>query len=272
MVYRKTGDWKQSQDLIIKAIEKEPQDALALINIGTSFTYMHSYDTAVTFYRKAIDAMPGWSGPYSSLIETLILKDGNTIEARKVLDTLIARTGERQQSYKILLNIYEGKYRDALKELQSSSDEDFGSPGLRYLTAGIVYGLVNDQATASMYYDSALIVYKQKIIENPNDCYAYSCTGLVYAGSGDVTDALIAGKTAVELASDDPLTKSDMIINLGKIYVMTGDNTNAARQVDFLLNNPSSFSLNFMKVDPEWKKLAESTEFKETTGKRTGTR
>ena len=129
MVYRKTGDWKQSQDLIIKAIEKEPQDALALINIGISFTYMHSYDTAATFYRKAIDAMPGWSGPYTSLIEVLILKDGNTIEARKVLDTLIARTGERQQSYKILLNIYEGKYHDALKELQSSSDEDFGSPG-----------------------------------------------------------------------------------------------------------------------------------------------
>jgi TolB-like protein/Tfp pilus assembly protein PilF len=272
MVYRKTGDWKQSQDLIIKAIEKEPQDALALINIGTSFTYMHSFDTAVTFYRKAIDAMPGWSGPYTSLVEVLILKYGNTIEARKVLDTLIARTGERQQSYKILLNIYEGKYRDALKELQSSSDEDFGSRGVRYMTAGLVYRLLNDQATASMYNDSALIVYKQKIIENPNDCYAYSCFGLVYAGSGNVTDALIAGKTAVELASDDALTKSDMIINLGKIYVMTGEFANATRQVNFLLNNPSAFSLNFMKVDPDWKKLAESSEFKTMTGNRTGTR
>ena len=267
MVYRKTGDWKQSQDLIKKAIEKEPQDALALINIGSSFTYMHSYDTAVTFYRKAIDAMPGWSGPYTSLIEVLILKDGNTIEARKVLDTVIARTGERQQTYKILLNIYEGKYRDALKELQSSSDEDFGSEGLKYLTAGLLYRLVNDQATASMYYDSALIVYKQKIIENPNDCYAYSCSGLAYAGSGNVTDALIAGKTAVELASDDAITKSDLIINLGKIYVLTGDFVNATRQVDFLLNNPSAFSLNLMKVDPEWKKLTETPEFKETTGK-----
>lgn len=272
MVYRKMGDWKKSQDLLIKTIEKEPQDALALINIGTSFTYTHSYDTAVTFYRKTIDAMPGWSGPYNSLIENLILKDGNTIEARKVLDTLTARTGERQQYYKILLNIYEGKYRDALKELQSSSDEDFESRGWRYLTAGLIYRLVNDQATAKIYNDSALTVYKQKIIENPNDCYAYSCSGLVYAGSGNVIDALIAGKTAVELASDDALTKSDMISNLGKIYIMTGDFANATRQVDFLLNNPSAFSLNLMKVDPEWKKLAETPEFKETTGNRTGTR
>ena len=63
-----------------------------------------------------------------------------------------------------------------------------------------------------------------------------------------------------------------MISNLGKIYIMTGDFANATRQVDFLLNNPSAFSLNLMKVDPDWKKLAESPEFKETTGKRTGTR
>jgi tetratricopeptide (TPR) repeat protein len=233
---------------------------------------MHSYDTAVTFYQKAIDAMPGWSGPYSSLVEVLVLKNGNTIEARKVLDTLIARTGERQQYYKILLNIYEGKYRDALKELRSSSDEDFESQGLRFMTAGLVYRLVNDHVTARKYNDSALIVYKQKIIENPNDYYAYSSCGLAYAGSGNVTDALIAGKTAVELASDDALTKSDMISNLGKIYIMTGDFANATRQVDFLLNNPSSFSLNLMKVDPDWKKLAESPEFKAMTGNSTGTR
>ena len=155
---------------------------------------------------------------------------------------------------------------------QSSSDADFQSRGIRYLTAGLVFRLLNDQATASLYNDSALTVYKQKIIENPNDCYAYSCSGLVYAGSGNVTDALIAGKTAVELASDDAITKSDMISNLGKIYVMTGDFANATRQVNLLLNNPSSFSLNLMKVDPDWKKLAESSEFKETTGKRTVTR
>jgi TolB-like protein/Tfp pilus assembly protein PilF len=272
MVYRKTGDWKKSQELITKVIEKEPQDALALINIGISFTYMHSYDTAVTYYRKAIDAMPGWSGPYSSLVEVLVLKYGNTIEARKVLDTSLVRTGERHEYLRVLMYIYEGRYPDALKELKSSTDEELGYPGLRYLASGWLYRLLNDQHMARAYNDSAVVVYKQMIMDNPENYYAYSSCGLAYAGSGNVTDALIEGKTAVELASDDPVTKSDMIINLGKIYIMTGDIVNATRQVDFLLNNPSSFSLNFMKVDPDWKKLAESPEFKAMTGKRTGTR
>jgi tetratricopeptide (TPR) repeat protein len=209
--------------------------------------------------------MPGWSGPYISLIETLILKDGNTLEARKVLDTLIARTGTRQKYYKILLNIYEGKYFDALKELQSSSDEDFESRGLKYLTTGWIYNLVNDQHAAITYNDSALIVYKQTIIENPDDCYAYSCSGLVYAGSGNATDAVIAGKTAYQLAGNDVLKKSDMTINLAKIYLLTGDYVNASREVEFLLNNPSGFSTNLLKVDPDWKKLAETPEFKAMT-------
>jgi hypothetical protein len=84
-----------------------------------------------------------------------------------------------------------------------------------------------------------------------------------------VTDAIIAGKTAVELASNDELTKSDMIYNLAKIYIITGDFASATRQVDWLLNNPSAFSLNLLKIDPVWKKLAEAPEFKATTGKKT---
>ena len=271
MVYRKMGDWKKSQELIMKVIEKEPQDALALINIGTSFTYLHSYDTAIICYKKATEVMPGWSGPYSSMVEAFILKYGNTIEARKLLDTIYVRTGEREQYLKVLLNIYEGRYKDALREVQSSSDEDLAYPGLRYIASGWIYRLLNDQKMAGAYNDSAIVLYKQMIMDNPENYYAYSNCGLAYACSGNVTDALIAGKTSVELANDDALTKSDMIMNLAKIYIMTGDFANATRQVDYLLNNPSAFSLKLMKVDPDWKILAETPEFKAMAGKRTGT-
>jgi Flp pilus assembly protein TadD len=120
---------------------------------------------------------------------------------------------------------------------------------------------------ARSYYDSALVLYKMLIMENPDDCYSYSCCGLAYAGRGDETDAVIAGKTAVQLASDDNLVKNDMIINLAKIYVMTGDYSNAARQVEYLLRNPSWFSLNLLKIDPAWKSLSEMPEIKAMTKK-----
>ncbi len=268
MVYRKMGDWKTSQDLIRKVIRQEPQDALILINIGTSFTYMHSYDTAIAFYRKATEVLPGWSGPYINMIESYILKDGNTIRARQVLDTAIARTGEKLQYQKVILDIYSGKYGDALKELSLSSDADFEFPGLKYLTSGWVYGLLNDRRLAKVYNDSALVLYRQLVMDYPDNYYAYSCCGLAYASTGNKTDAVIAGRTAVELAGNDMLTKSDMIINLAKIYIKTGDIENAVRQIDYLLKNPSGFSLNLLKVDPDWRQLDGSPDLKKLTSER----
>jgi TolB-like protein/Flp pilus assembly protein TadD len=262
MVYRKMGDWKRSQDLIKKVIEEEPQDALVLINMGSSYTYMHSYDTAIALLQNATEVMPGWSGPYLNMIEAYLLKDGNTVKARETLDTVIARTGERQQYYKVLLNIYDGSYKDALNDLQSSTDDDFNFPGVRYLLNGLVYSFVGNEHMTKSYYDSALVLFKMLIMDNPDDWYSYSCCGLAYAGLGNKTDAVIAGKTAVQLASDDYLVKNDMTINLTKIYAMTGDYANATRQVEYLKSNPSWFSMNLLKVDPSWKRLTESPEFK----------
>ncbi|MBE0680200.1 MAG: tetratricopeptide repeat protein, partial [Bacteroidales bacterium] len=262
MVYRKMGEWQKSQDLLAKVIEKEPQDALVLINIGTSYTYMHSYDTAIAFFQKATRVMPEWTGPYINMIEAYILKDGNTVRARKVLDTLTTRTGARDQYYKILLNIYDRKYEDALNNLQSSTDDDFELPGMRYLMNGLSYSLMDDEHMTRLYFDSALVLYKRLILENSNDCYSYSYCGLAYAGLGNKTDAVIAGKTAIQLASDDNLVRNDMIINLAQIYIMTGNYPEAIKQVEYLLTNPSWFSLNLIKVDPSWKRLSEAPEFK----------
>lgn len=267
MVYRKVSDWKRSQELIMKVIQRDPQDAVILLNIGHSFNYLHSYDTALSFYRKASEVMPAWTGPYSSMIDCLILKYGNTVEARKVLDTSFVRTGKKQQALSSLLSVYEGKYKQALAEVQASSDADFESPGLRYLTLGWIYNLLNDKKMTKIFNDSALVLYKKIVMENPENCYAYSFCGLAYAGSGNFTDAVIAGKTAVELSGNDGLVKSDMIMNLAKIYLMNDDLTNAFRQAEYLLNNPSGFSPNLVKVDPDWKKLAELPDFKKLAGK-----
>ncbi|MDF1560123.1 MAG: tetratricopeptide repeat protein [Bacteroidales bacterium] len=262
MVYRKMGEWQKSQELLRKVITEEPQDALVLINIGTSYTFMHSFDTAIAFFHQAIDVMPEWSGPYINLIETSILRDGNTARAREVLDTLTSQTGESDHYYETLLDIYDGKYQEALNDLQSSTNDDFEFPGLRHLMHGLTYSLLDDNEMAGLCYDSALVLYKMMIIENPDDCYSYSCCGLAYAGLGNATDAVIAGKTAVQLAGDDYLVKQDVIINLAKIYTMTGNYPEATLQVEYLLANPSWFSVNLLKIDPSWRGLLETREFR----------
>ncbi len=270
MVYRKLGEWQKSQELLRKVIREEPQDALVLINIGTSFVFMHSLDTAMTFFRKSIEVLPEWPGPYHNMIEASLIKDGNTIKAREILDTLTSRTGLPYPYYGIVLDIYDGKYRDALADLKSSADKGFESPGLRYLLIGQVYNLLKEDQLSRSYYDSALVMYKSLIIENPLDYYSHSCIGLANAGLGNSTDAVIAGRTAVQLAADDYLVKQDMIINLAKIYAMTGNYPEALRHVEYLLSNPSWFSLNLLKIDPSWGGLTRTREFESLSRKTSG--
>ena len=195
------------------------------------------------------------------------MKDGNTVKAREVLDTIIARTGEKQLYFKVLLDIYDRKYNKAVVDVQSSTDDDFGMPGLRYLMTGLAYSLIDNERMTRLYYDSALVLYKRQVMENPEDWYSFSCCGLAYAGLGNKTDALIAGKAAVELASEDNLVKNDMIINLAKIYAMSGDKAEAIREVKYLLNNPSWFSVNLLKVDPAWGNLYDDPEIRSLTRK-----
>mgnify|MGYP000845359369 CR=1 FL=1 len=262
MVCRKKGEWQRSQELIRKVISKEPRDALVLINIGTSYALMHSFDSALIFFRKSIDALPEWPGPYLNTMEAYMLRDGNTARARGVFDTLKARTGHTDAYYSSMLDICDGRYHDALALLQSSANDGFESPGLRYLMAGLAYSLINNKQMAASYYDSALVMYKMMILDNPDDFYSYSCSGLAYAGLGNATDAVIAGKTAVQLAGDNSLMKQDMILNLAKIYAMTGNYTEALRQVEHLLTQPSWFSLKLFNTDPVWKKVSETPEFR----------
>ena len=155
-----------------------------------------------------------------------------------------------------------------MKEVLASTDADFGFPGSVHLNAGLIYWLLNDHGMARAYNDSALAVFKSQIMENPDNSYAYSCSGIAYAGSGNATDAIIAGKTAVELAGDDFMSKSDMIFNLAMIYILAGEYPDAIQQVEWLLKNPSYFSPGFVAADPIWNILSEMPAYKALTGKK----
>jgi tetratricopeptide (TPR) repeat protein len=272
LVYRKMGDWKSSQDLIMKVIEEEPHDALTLTNIGLSFFYLHSYDTSIYYHQKATEAMPEWSGPYYNLIESLIMKYGDTDLAGDVLDSAAARTGERMQYHKIIFSVYEGKYEEALKLASVSTDADFGFPGLQFLVESSIYKLLNDERMSCMYNDTALVILKQMVADYPDNPYAYAYCGLAYAGAGRMDEAISSGKMAVELSGMDAMMKSEMEVTLAKIYLLTGKYDEAIALVDQLVINPSSFSLNLTKVDPEWKLLTDVPGYDLLTGERAGIR
>jgi serine/threonine-protein kinase len=262
MVYRKMGNWEKSQSLIHQVVRLNPQEALFLTNIGISYEYLHKYDSALIYYQKAIDILPGWRTPYVNKIQAYILKNGNLIEARNVLDSAIKKTGENLNEYKILLSIYDGKFKDAFKLAEQSVQKDFDINGNKYIYLARISNFLNNSLNAVKYYDSALVVFHHDLINNPKNAQLHSSVGIACAGKGYKEEAIKEGKYSLNLVAGDASNISDMRINLAEIYTMLGEYHEAIDNIDELLNKPSLFSIRLLQLDPLWKPLANQPEFK----------
>lgn len=265
MVYRKLGDWRESYRLTRKLIALDPREALTLTNIGLTYTYFHNWDSALMYHQKAIDKMPAWTSPYRNKIETIILKDGNIQQARDLLYVAVRRTGNDFTELKILLDIYEQKYADALKIGENATPADFSYRGEKYLFIADIHRLMNDKINAAVYYDSAQTSFSRELEKDRNNPEIHSLLGLAAAGLGQKETAVEEGRKAKDLIEYENLDKSDMILNLAKIYTITGDYEQAKWTIDYLLkvplSIPSCFSGYLLKIDPVWQPLIQDPEY-----------
>ena len=270
LVHRRNGDWAMSQSLMAKVLKCNPQDALVLTNIGLSYDYLKNYDTALIYHDKAIKVMPNWESPYINKIETLIRKNGSTGEAKNLMDTAIQKTGKSFISLKVLMDLYDGKFEEALIQTKNIlnktdlSDNSFlNSHSEKLLLCAMIHSYLNNPEIARTYFDSALIVLKKELIDNPESAKSYSNTGIAYAGLKNRLKAIESGEKAIKLTADNALDASDRIRDLAQIYVMLGDYDKCLKLIEELLKNPSCFSLGLMKLDPVWKPLIFLPEFQD---------
>ncbi len=264
MVYRAMGDWDKVHTLIDKVIEFNPQEPLYLTNIGTSFDYLHNFDSAIIYHQKAIKIDPEWSASYLNKIESLLLKYGNTIQARSLLDSLIRYTHEKHSEIKIRLDIFDGKYSDAFSEAVKSGPSDFTVKGTRYIYLAIISNLLNKHEDEDLYYDSALVELNRELRTDFTNGAIHSLIGQAYAGKGNKDFAVAEGKKAIELAvaNKNKMDESDMIVNLAQIYSVLGLSDDALSNIEYLLKNPSSFSTKLLLLDPVWRPLYSCAQFK----------
>jgi len=256
MVYRRKGDWLKSQELIRKVIKYDPQEALYLTNIGLSYSYLHDYDSALLFHQKAIDMMPSWSTPYIHKIYALIFKNGNTNGVKNVLDSAVAKSGNEFPELSIQLDIYERKYTYALKKTDKLTVSDVRFKGKKYLYKALIYKYLKDSSNAIAYFDSALVSLNNDLQEGFKDPEFHVSCAIANAGLGNKLSAITEGERALDLSENDKLYQNIIIVSIAQVYTMAGSFDNAINALEYLLMNPSWFSVKLLKLDPAWEPLA----------------
>jgi len=263
LVHRALGNWNKSQKLLEKVLEFNPQDPLVLTNIGISETYLRHYDEAISYQNKAIELAPGWPASYINKISAIILKNGNTSEARRLLDEFNVKTGNNSRIMTIQLDIYDESYEDALHQIELSEPSDFyDDHGEEMLLYGEIYSYLNNDNAALKFYRSALEYYKQELAKEPGNCRNISSMGIAYAGLSQKPEAVESGLKALDLAKNNALRYNERMIDMAKIYIMVREYDKCLEKLEYLLKNPSDISIKYLQLDPVWKPLYENPGFK----------
>jgi tetratricopeptide (TPR) repeat protein len=215
---------------------------------------------------------PDWVFTYPFLSQMYLRWEGDMRKAREILgnaarnnksflsDSLIIETN-------VLIDIYEGKYEEALKDISLFKYDVIQSQFYfrpKYLYNATIYGLMNKPELEHACYDSARIFLEKRIIDFPEDQRLYSSLGIVYAGLGLKEKAIKAGKRGVELM---PINKEAYggafrAEDLALIYVMIGKYDDAIKQIKYLLSIPGLLTTKILELDPRWAPLRNLPEFK----------
>jgi tetratricopeptide (TPR) repeat protein len=262
LVYRKQGKWGKSQDLMRKVIKLNPQEALYLTNIGLSYAYLHDFDSALIFHQKAIDIMPIWSAPYDHKIHSLILKNGTTSESATALNEAINKTGDDLTELRIMQEIYQRNYNQALSYAKKSNSSDYLFYGTRYLYIGQIYNYLGNPTKARMYLDSAKVSFENDLTIQFSNPFLHCYLGITYAALGNREKAVAEGEKAIDLTENNKLNQSEVIINMSQIYTLTGDYDKAISTMEYLLINPSLFTIKLSLLDPVWDPVKELQGYK----------
>ena len=127
---------------------------------------------------------------------------------------------------------------------------------------------MNDNGSATKYYDEGRNILEAKIQQQPDDTRLHSTLGIAYAGLGRREEAIREGLTGVDLL---PITKEAMrgpyrILALAQVCVMAGEFDLAIDQIEFLLSRPAPLSIPLLRLDPDWAPLREHPRFKKLLG------
>ena len=112
-----------------------------------------------------------------------------------------------------------------------------------------------------IFYENAVSFYKLKLADDPENYFYLSSIGLAYAGLNRKTEAIEAGEKAVNSGMAHCIEIIDRMIDLAKIYVITGEYDRGIKQLENLLKTPSTISAELLKIDPVWLPLRNNSEF-----------
>ena len=263
-VNRRMGNWNEAEEGFIEAFNNDPVSQKIAENAATTCSLIGEHSKALYYFDQAINLRPDFTRAYREKIDLLLKWEGSTVNPRKILEEAFLVINPTNDPFfaevVMLIDIYDGKYQDAINFLNSTNFEAVQPQYYYYpkpMLYAMTYDLMGNREKAKHYYELSRLFLEEKIKEFPDDSRLYSSLGISYAGVGKKGEAIKYSKKAVELL---PISKEAWrgiyrVQEMARTYVMVGEYELALNQIEILLTNPGMMSTKLLQLDPQWEPL-----------------
>ncbi len=279
-VKRRQGKLDETIVNLKKAIEINPRSVDVSVGLADTHFLLRDYVEGERYYQQAILLSPNYLATYiapDGSLTCLYLAWGNIEKARGVLEQASKKLLSRDEEnwlgfYQATVNIFDGQYEEALKNLSlmpsEALDDQFHFVPKSQLYAKI-NGLMGKKQKEQGFYESARLFLENKVKEHPDDSRLHSSLGIVYAGLGLKEKAIQEAIKATELL---PISKEFWrgpyrVKDLAQVYVMVGEYDKALDKIEYLLSIPGELSIPLLKIDPVWATLHSHPRFQKLINK-----
>jgi len=260
-ILRRKGDMAGALARYRQAFELAPRDGTSAAMIGQTLGLMREYSEGAPALRRAIELDPGSRSAHNQLARNRVLAEGDTATARLLFEEAIR------------LGTYYGRGEFRLPELlmlERNPDAAIASLGVgeidadnqftfapRSLTVGQALSLKGDTVAARSAFDEARVTLEALVGEDPAEPRYRSALGLALAGLGRDEEAIREGEEGLRLMpiEREAWRGTYRLMQLTKIYAMTGRIDEAIAGLERLLAVPSDLSKWSLRLDPSWDPL-----------------
>jgi TolB-like protein/tRNA A-37 threonylcarbamoyl transferase component Bud32 len=258
--------WADAIHNLERACELDPRNLPYLINLGSTYLWLHDYDQHIRIMDRIVALHPerrvgrifrasvevyrrADTGPWRAAIEDML-----TNEPGSEKDPFVA-------SQRYTLALYD-RDLDTASSLATGLSEkhslQWSFPQLgRDFWVGVIARLKGDETSARAAFMRARAQQEEEIRGHPDDVTLLADLGLIDAGLGRKEEALNEGRRAMELGSSvkdsstEPNTKTCFAI----ICAWTGERELALGQLEALTKTPGSHTYGNLRLSPLWDPL-----------------
>jgi TolB-like protein/Flp pilus assembly protein TadD len=277
-IQRRQGKWTESIANFEKAVALDPKNAGFLYNLGFTYVALKQYEAADKMFDRAMEVAPESFSSRALKGIIAILWKGDVEAAEKQLALSPARDANGLvTSTEVWVLMLGRKFSEALREIEQFPGEVFDAHAGRAPKAffeGLIYLCQGDKMKATAALEHARAIAEQLVQESPNDARRRAILGQILAALGQKEAAIAEGKRATELLpeSEDAYDGPQITGQLAAIYAWTGENDQALRLLDHLLQTTNGTTVSLLKLDPSWDPLRNDPRFQALIEKYAGNR